>query len=90
MYCTPNERRKARKAHKCTNCGQAIELGEKYVHWKSVEDGEGWFTSKMHRECYDDLNYWDGGGSWDYQPYAGERPNAELRGAAPNETKAER
>ena len=30
-YCTPNTTQKARKPHKCTNCGEAIDIGKPVV-----------------------------------------------------------
>lgn len=64
----------ARKMHRCTNCGQHIGIGETYKRWTSVDDG--WFTSKMHPECFDDLAIEADGGQFEYMPYSGERPEA--------------
>ena len=78
MFCTPAEIVKARKAHQCTYCGEAIEPGELYDTWKS--NGGAWFTNKMHSECYAELS--DIGheyGEWDYFLFDNERP---AKGAA--------
>ena len=82
MYCTPSEMRTAKKAHQCTNCGEEIVIGEKYVRWMSVDDGKG-FANKMHKECIASLIDENGAGFWEYSPFSGERPNAEITGSAP-------
>ena len=74
MYCTPPETRKARKAHRCMNCGEAIEVGAEYARWTSFEDKAE--TNKMHPECLADLQDAAGGDSFEYCLYSGERPNA--------------
>ena len=61
----------ARKQHRCTNCGEPIMVGEIYKRWVSVEDG--WFTSKMHKECLQSLID-ESDGEFEYTPYNGERP----------------
>lgn len=74
MYCTPSEKRTARKKHKCTNCGEDIEVGTTYARWMSVDDDKG-FANKMHLECVQSLNDENGSGSWEYSLYEGERPS---------------
>ena len=88
MYCTPPEMRKARKQHRCMHCSEAIEIGEKYQRWMSVDDGKAQ-TNVMHPECLDALNDEYGSGYWEYTPYEGERPNTKLTGAAPADAKLE-
>jgi hypothetical protein len=77
MYCTPTELRKARKPHRCTNCGEAIEQGEDYVRWASYDDGQC-FTNKMHPECLESLQDDADGGQFEYMPYSGDRPVVDL------------
>ncbi len=74
MYCTPEELRKARVQHRCTNCGEAIEVGTDYVRWASYD--EACFTNKMHPECRDSLQ--EDGQPFEYTPYSGERPKVEA------------
>lgn len=74
MYCTPiTEIKKAAKPHKCTWCGQSIEVKQPYKRWASVDDS--WFTNMMHPECYSAM-YEEMSDSWDfsYTPYDNERP----------------
>jgi len=40
----------ARKAHRCTWCGQTILIGEVYKKWSCFGDGSA-STCKMHAEC---------------------------------------
>lgn len=42
---------KASKEHTCTWCGQAINKGEKYIHWLSI-DAETPVVNKLHPECF--------------------------------------
>lgn len=42
--------RKARKTHKCSECGRAIEAGEVYRYCRWVLEGQ-WDTSKMCGHC---------------------------------------
>ena len=65
------ETRTARKQHRCSNCGETIELGEQYQRWMSVDDGKA-FSNKMHPECLESLQ--DGSGDFEYTLYGGERP----------------
>jgi hypothetical protein len=65
--------RKARKAHRCSYCGQAIERGERYHHQTGTWDG-GWFDSKFHDECIADLSE---NGDGEFTPYSNDRPQVE-------------
>ena len=71
MYCTAIENPKARKPHKCTSCGEEIPTGERYVRWRSFDDGSA-FTNKMHIECYSMHDY--EGGAWLYDLFSYDRP----------------
>lgn len=42
----------ARKKHSCTLCGEAIEIGSKYIMRTGVNPGDGWWSMKMHPECH--------------------------------------
>jgi len=70
MYCTI-EMRTAKKAHQCTNCGEEIVIGEKYVRWMSVDDGKA-FSNKMHSLCIASLIDENGAGFWEYRNYSQE------------------
>lgn len=74
MYCTPGVYRKARIVHQCTNCGEQIVPGERYVRWMSVATGDKAFTSKMHPECLQSLQEDAEYGEFEYMPFSGERP----------------
>ena len=65
-FYKPAERRKARKTHRCTFCGEAINNGEGYTFQKGNWDG-AWFESKMHPECFD---YMHEDGDGEYTPYS--------------------
>ena len=75
MYCTKPETRKARKEHRCTNCGETIEIGTEYNRWASYDSKA--FANKMHKECLKSLQNDADGDSFEYSPYGGERPNQE-------------
>ena len=75
MYCTPEQKVTARKAHRCTYCGQAIEVGAVYHRWASVERDEKMYPNKMHLECLDDAREY-GTGDFEYHPFDNERPVA--------------
>jgi hypothetical protein len=77
MFCGPTTGRTARKAHRCTYCGETIEAGERYWTWSSIEDAP-WFINKMHGECFDDAQEWGHAGSFEYIPFDNERPTKEL------------
>ncbi len=74
MYCTKVESPRARKAHRCTSCGEEIPPGEKYVRWRSFEDGEA-CTNKMHQECY---GMHEKGSYWVYDLYGHDRPQKPV------------
>ena len=76
MYCTPLEKLKARKTHRCMSCGDVIEPGDVYYRWRSYEAGDAG-TNKMHPECYEMHNM--DGAQWDYSPYSYERPLVVLK-----------
>ena len=67
------ERRKARKKHRCTYCGEAILAGEEYVYQSGVYDG-AWYTNKMHPECFADMCETNCSA---FMPYSNERPVLE-------------
>ena len=69
-FYTPHEYRKAKKPHRCTYCGEAINKGEQYTFQKGNYDGR-WFESKMHDECFEDMAET---GDGEYTPYSNERP----------------
>lgn len=71
---TPPQMLTARKDHRCTNCGQVIQIGDQYARWASF-DGRA-FTNKMHQECLRSLQYEAEGDEFEYIPYSGERPAA--------------
>lgn len=75
MYNTESQTLVARKRHRCTNCGEAIEPGAQYERWVTF-DGSA-FTSKMHPECLKSLQEDADGYALDYMPYIGERPRLE-------------
>lgn len=60
----------ARKATRCSYCGEGIAAGEQYQFQKGNHDGR-WFASKMHPECFDDMcENCDG----EYSEYTNDRP----------------
>jgi len=71
MHHTPLETLVARKPHRCVSCGEAIEVGARYVRWRSYDCGDA-TTSKMHPECYDMHNA--DGGAWEYEYCGHPRP----------------
>lgn len=44
--------RKARKAHRCYNCGTKIQPGETYTYMSGVDEGSGW-NAASHSDCRD-------------------------------------
>lgn len=74
MYCTPTETRTARKSHRCTYCDEQIEIGDQYLRWMSVNNGNA-VTNKMHPECLAFLEEDAYNGYFEYIPYEGERPS---------------
>lgn len=73
-FYNPHEDRKARKAHRCTYCAEAIAVGEHYVHQTGVYDGR-WYANKMHPECFQELC---DEGEGEFTPYSNERPRVEA------------
>ena len=54
-YCTETRWHTARrKHHACYWCGQRIKIGERYARWRSFDSRDA-FTTKMHPECYADM-----------------------------------
>ena len=50
VYVAPETRQKARKSHRCTWCGNPIDIGVVYVRWYSIVDDYG-ATNRVHVEC---------------------------------------
>lgn len=71
----PHQDRVARKEHRCTYCGEAINARDEYVYQTGVYDG-AWYVSKMHPECFEDLGRYEEG---EYTPYSNERPEREQQ-----------
>ena len=72
-FFNPHIDRTAKKQHRCTFCGEAINTGDQYVFQKGNWEGT-WFETKMHPECFDDMvEYGDG----EYTMYSNERPKIE-------------
>jgi hypothetical protein len=66
-------KRRARIAHRCSWCGQPIQVGEVYVRTRFVFEGDPG-SNKFHLECdkaaADDYAEWGEG----FMPYENERP----------------
>lgn len=75
MFITQAKEVKARVVHKCTSCGETIEVGEIYLSWKSCDDT--FFTNKMHKECFDAHNEDAEGREYEYTPYSYPRGRTE-------------
>lgn len=56
--CLLDKRTKARKQHRCLCCNQLILKGEVYHTRTGVEEGEGFFTMRMHLECANATSDW--------------------------------
>ena len=69
FYAPPVEVKCAKKAHKCSWCGEQIENGARYWRWFAVQDYAD--TLKLHPECYDVLPQGD-----EWEIYAGKRGKA--------------
>lgn len=66
-------RRKARKDHRCSYCGEQIHSGEYYEFQSGVWEGR-WFNSHMHPECFEEMCE---SGEGEYDLYVNERPKNE-------------
>ena len=67
--------RKARKAHRCIWCGQAIKPGEHYIDERSLYDGRIQ-RHRWHPECKDAADeYYRDFNEEEFSPYDNERPN---------------
>jgi hypothetical protein len=76
-----NNLSKTRKVHHCRLCGEKIEKGEFCKIWSGVEQGEGWWTSHAHPECYEYtiVNKWDSL-DWECNPPGSiERPTKTIK-----------
>lgn len=75
MSCTTisESTQRARKAHRCSWCGQPIPVGEVYVRTRFAFEGDPG-SNKFHLECdkaaEDDYAEWGEG----FMPYENERP----------------
>ena len=81
MHCTNVETLKARKAHRCMSCGEAIAPGETYVRWRCYDGGDA-STNKMHSEClamHQDEATRYGDNEWEYSMYSHKRPKPDDR-----------
>lgn len=66
----------ARKAHRCSWCGERINPGETYKRWRFFHNGDAG-TCKMHPECFDameDERRFEGGGYFEWMEGDNERP----------------
>lgn len=55
-YPYSEERRKAKKEHKCGECGRTIKPGEKYWYATGLCEGD-WFDAKVCAQCEDMYNF---------------------------------
>ena len=76
----------ARKQYQCACCSNYLEIGEKYVRWVGLSDGE--FSSlAMHPECYEWEKYlnhkhYDPGDYWiSLYTFVDDDPDDALDGA---------
>lgn len=53
--CIASEVLRARKRHRCTWCGQHIDIGEHYTRQRVIVDGDIG-TQKMHAECLEAMH----------------------------------
>jgi len=53
-----DNKRKARKEHRCWLCNESILIGERYID-RAGADGDGIVTIKMHPECEHETHKWD-------------------------------
>lgn len=64
------EWKKARKAHRCTYCGEGIQKGDEHQQQTGVWDGKA-FRNRFHPECFEALC---DSGDEEFCPYSEERP----------------
>lgn len=71
--------RAIKKSHRCTWCGETIEIGGQYRRYRSY-DGSDVQTVKMHPECYDDCAEVASHdqGDFHFSPYMQERPKPDT------------
>jgi hypothetical protein len=77
MYHTRCETLKARARHRCTSCGEMVEVREIYKRWRTYHGGGEAGTSKMHPEClamHEAEAKFSGDTVWEYERYSHERP----------------
>lgn len=67
VYATPSIQVRARKSHRCSWCGNAIEVGAIYRRWYSIVDGFG-ATNKVHEKCLPELKGECDANGGEYQP----------------------
>lgn len=80
MFCAPPVKvRAARKPHRCTWCGEVIEVGQPYERWMSVDDFMQ--TNKAHPECVIAMNRLakEEGGTTEFEPGSFKRGSTEDR-----------
>jgi hypothetical protein len=72
-------KRKARKKHWCIWCGENIEVGEKYIDHRVVNDEAGCVdTQHWHLECEEDFQEayrYEGGGCMYFMAGEAQRPH---------------
>ena len=71
-----HEWRKARKAHRCIWCGEQIESGERYYHWRGIFEGDPQ-SNDWHKECNAATEAWDLRDG--FEPYYHKRGSQEER-----------
>lgn len=72
-----NDKRKARKPHRCIWCGEAIHVGAVYLDERSVYDGNIQ-RHRWHPECQEYANREVFGmGETEFDPYDNHRPEAQ-------------
>lgn len=72
--------RKAKKAHRCIWCGEAIESGESYIDERSVFERQ-LQRRRWHTECIDAVRKeWRAGADEEFIAYSNERGCAEGPG----------
>ena len=70
------ERTARRKAHKCIWCGEAINIGDRYVYQAGVFEGD-FQCDEWHPECNRaSQDYFRESHEEEFDPYSNERPYA--------------